>query len=76
MYPTSENKRRSGVYEVPCKDCSKTYIRETKVRFSEHKQAVKRGEPKNNMPVILLLLLLLLLLFITIIIIITMKIIL
>ena len=43
------------VYEVPCKDCSKTYIGETKrtlkVRLSEHKQAVKRGDPKNGIAV-------------------------
>ena len=50
-----EEKRRSVVYQVPCKDCSKTYIGETKrtlkVRLSEHKQAVKRGDPKNGIAV-------------------------
>ena len=39
-----EEKKRSVVYEVPCKDCSKTYTGETKralkVILSEHKQAV------------------------------------
>ena len=50
-----EEEKRSVVYKVPCKDCSKTYIGETKrtlkVRFSEHKQAVKRGDPKNGIAV-------------------------
>ena len=50
-----EEKRRSVVYQVPCKDCSKTYIGETKrtlkVRLSEHKQAVKRYDPKNGIAV-------------------------
>ena len=50
-----EEKKRSVVYEVPCKDCGKTYIGETKrtlkVRLSEHKQAVKRGDPKNGIAV-------------------------
>ena len=36
-----EEKRKSVVYKIPCKDCGKTYIGETKrtlkVRFSEHK---------------------------------------
>ena len=39
-----EEKKRSVVYEVPCKDCSKTYTGETKralkVILSKHKQAV------------------------------------
>ena len=50
-----EEKKRSVVYEVPCKDCGKTYIGETKrtlnVRLSEYKQAVKRGDPKNGIAV-------------------------
>ena len=43
------------VYEVPCKECHQTYIGETKrtlkVRLGEHKQAVKRGDPKNGIAV-------------------------
>ncbi len=43
------------MYEVPCKDCNKVYIGETKrtlkVRLWEHKQAVKRGDPKNGIAV-------------------------
>ena len=43
------------VYEVPCKECHQTYIGETKrmlkVRLREHKQAVKRGDPKNGITV-------------------------
>ena len=50
-----EDKRRGVVYEVPCKDCSKTYVgemkRTLKVRLGEHEQAVKRGDPKNRIAV-------------------------
>ena len=50
-----EERKRGVVYEVPCKECSKTYIGETKrtlkVRLGEHKQAVKRGNPKNGIAV-------------------------
>ena len=45
-------RRRTIVYEVPCKDYSKIYIGETKrtlnVRLGEHKQVVKRGDLKNG----------------------------
>ena len=44
--------RRGVVYEVPCKEWHQTYIGETKrtlkVRLREHKQVVKRGDPKNG----------------------------
>ena len=50
-----EEKRKGVVYEVLCKECSKTYVGETKrtlkVRLGEHKQAVKRGDPKNGIAV-------------------------
>ncbi len=50
-----ENKRREIVYEVPCKNCSKTYVgemkRTLKVRLGEHQQAVKRDDPKNGIAV-------------------------
>ena len=40
------------VYETPCKDCPEVFVEETKrtlkVRMSEHRQAVKRGDPKTN----------------------------
>ena len=43
------------MYEVPCKDCRKTYVGETnrsrKVRLGEHKQAVKKGNPKSGIAV-------------------------
>ena len=42
-------------YEVPCKECHRTYIGETKralkVRLGEHKQVAKRGDPKNGIAV-------------------------
>ena len=44
-----------GGFAYHCKECHQTYIRETKktlkVRLSEHKQAVKRGDPKNGIAV-------------------------
>ena len=43
------------MYEVPCKEYDKCYIGETKrtlkVRLGEHKQVVKRGDPKNGIAV-------------------------
>ena len=50
-----EERRRAVVYEVPYKDYSKTYIEQTKrtlkVGLGEHKQAVVRGDPKNDIAV-------------------------
>ena len=50
-----DESKRCIVYEVPCKGCDKRYIGETKrtlkVRLGEHKQAVKRGDPKNGIAV-------------------------
>ena len=52
---TPDERKRSVVYEVPCKDCNHTYIGETKrtlkVRLGEHKKAVKRGDPRNGIAV-------------------------
>lgn len=45
-----EERKRGVVHEVACKECSMTYVGETKrplkVRLGEHKQAVKKGTPK------------------------------
>ena len=50
-----EEKKKEVVYQVPCKDCCKVYIGETKrtlkTRISEHKQAVKKGNEKNGIAV-------------------------
>ena len=52
---TPEQKQTGVVYEIPCKDCPEVYVGETKrtlkVRLSEHRQAVKRGDPKNGITV-------------------------
>ena len=50
-----EGRKRGVVCEVPCKECSKTYVGKTKrtlkIRLGEHKQAVKRGDPRNGIAV-------------------------
>ena len=55
MRRTPELKQTGVVYEITCKDCPEVYMGETKrtlkVRLSEHRQAVKRGDPKNNIAV-------------------------
>ena len=47
-----EQKQTGVVYKIPCKDCPEVYVGETKrtlkVRLSEYRQAVKRGDPKNG----------------------------
>ena len=52
---TSEQKQTRVVYKIPCKKCPEVYVRETKrtlkVTLSEHRQAVKRGDPKNGIAV-------------------------
>ena len=49
-----DERKRSVVYEVSCKDCHHTHIGETKrtlkVRI-EQKQAVKRGDSKDGITV-------------------------
>ena len=51
--PRAETDR--SVYEIPCKECPEVYTGETKrtlkVRLSEHRQTVKRGDPKNGIAV-------------------------
>ena len=48
-------KKKEVMYQVPCKDCNKVYIGETKrtlkIRLTEHKQAVRNGELKNGIAV-------------------------
>ena len=50
-----EEKKRSVVYQVPCKGCDQVYIGETKrnlkIRLAEHRQAVRRGDDKNGIAV-------------------------
>ena len=50
-----EEKKKEVAYQVPCKDCRKVYVGETKrtlkIRISEHKQAVKKGDEKNGIAV-------------------------
>ena len=47
-----EELRRGVVYEVPCHDCSKTYIGETgrslQERLKEHRYAVKTANMNNG----------------------------
>ena len=52
---TQEQKQTGVVYKIPCKECPEVYVGESKrtlkVRLSEHRQAVKRGDPKNGIAV-------------------------
>jgi hypothetical protein len=52
---TPQEKQTGIVYEVPCKDCDKVYVGETKrtmkVRLSEHRQAVRKGDSRNGIAV-------------------------
>ena len=50
-----ELEKKDVVYEVTCKDCERSYIGETgrnlKIRLTEHKAAVRRGDRKNGITV-------------------------
>ena len=50
-----EEERKGVMYEVLCKECQKTSVGDTKkmlkVRLREHRQAVKKGDPKNGVAV-------------------------
>ena len=50
-----DERKRGVVYDVPCKECKETYVGETKrtlrVKLGEHKQAVKKSNPKNGIAV-------------------------
>ena len=50
-----QEKQTGVVYEIPCSDCREVYVGETKrtlkVRKSEHRQAIRRGDQKNGIAV-------------------------
>ncbi len=47
-----QEKKRSVVYQVPCKGCDQVFIGETnknlKTQLAQHKQAVNQGDDKNG----------------------------
>ncbi len=53
--PREKSKMKGVVYEIPCMDCSKVYIGETRrtldKRLKEHQYAVKRHDEKNGIAV-------------------------
>ena len=49
---TPYQKETGVVYTIPCKECPEVYVGETKrTRLSEHRQAVKRRDPKNGIAI-------------------------
>ena len=47
-----DERKRGVVYEVLCKEYKKTYVGEMKRTLRvKHKQAVKKGNPKNGIAV-------------------------
>ena len=49
--PREDRKKKSVIYEVPCKDCECVYIGETsrslENQLSEHKNGLKKHDTKN-----------------------------
>ena len=45
--PVPKDQTRGVIYSIPCKDCDKLYIRETK-RLREHQKAVEQEHPKKS----------------------------
>ena len=49
--PVPKDQARGVIYSIPCKDCEKLYIGETKRKFNtrlrEHKKAVEQKHPKK-----------------------------
>ena len=43
------------MHKVPCNECEEVHVGEAKrtLRLRRHKQAVRRGDPKNNIVVYL-----------------------
>ena len=50
--PVPKDQARGVIYSIPCKDCDKLYIGETKRKFNtrlrEHKKAVEQKHPKKS----------------------------
>ena len=51
----TQDLKKGMIYELPCTDCTKVYIRETRrnlrTRLKEHKYAVKRNDDRNGIAV-------------------------
>ena len=50
--PVPKDQTRGGIYSIPCKDCDKSYIGETKRKFStrlkEHQKAVEHKHSQKS----------------------------
>ena len=50
--PVPKDQVLGAIYSIPCKDCDKSYIGETKFKFStllkEHKKAVDHRQPHKS----------------------------
>ena len=51
--PVAKDQTRGAIYSIPCKDCDKSYIGETKRKFStrrkEHQKAVEHNTRKSQL---------------------------